>query len=87
MRTIHAGHQYMTWDNARAPAATVAPGGDPWRSRRSTRWCGQIASDSGVEVIANLDFDRVNPIAGPIYVDGAEPGDTHQGDSGGPRTL
>ena len=75
VRTIHAGHQHMTWDNAREPAATVAPG-ETVAFAEVDAVCGQIAPDSGVEAIANLDFDRVNPIAGPIYVDGAEPGDT-----------
>ena len=75
VRTIHAGHQHMTWDNARAPALTVAPG-ETVAFEEVDAVCGQIAPDSGVEAIANLDFDRVNPIAGPIHVDGAEPGDT-----------
>ena len=75
VRTIHAGHQHMTWDNAREPAATVAPG-ETVTFAEVDAVCGQIAPDSGVEAIANLDFDRVNPIAGPIYVGGAEPGDT-----------
>ena len=65
----------MTWDNAREPAATVAPG-ETVAFAEVDAVCGQIAPESGVEAIANLDFDRVNPIAGPIYVDGAEPGDT-----------
>ena len=75
VRTIHAGHQHMTWDNAREPAATVAPG-ETIAFEEIDAVCGQIAPDSTPEAIANLDFDRVNPIAGPIYVDGAEPGDT-----------
>ena len=86
VRTIHAGHQHMTWDNAREPAATVAPG-ETVAFAEVDAVCGQIAPDSGVEAIANLDFDRVNPIAGPIYVDGAEPGDTHQGDPGRPHAV
>ena len=75
VRTIHAGHQHMTWDNAREPAATVAPG-ETIAFEEVDAVCGQLAPDSTPEAVANLDFDRVNPIAGPIYVDGAEPGDT-----------
>jgi acetamidase/formamidase len=36
----------------------------------------QIGPDSTVDVIAGLDWDRVYPLAGPIAVEGAEPGDT-----------
>ncbi len=28
------------------------------------------------DVIESVDFDRVNPATGPIYIEGAEPGDT-----------
>jgi len=37
--------------------------------------CGQLTAQSTVEDIRTLDFSRINPIAGPVYVDGAEPGD------------
>jgi acetamidase/formamidase len=36
----------------------------------------QIGPDSDVSVIAGLDWDRVYPLAGPVAVEGAEPGDT-----------
>ena len=36
----------------------------------------QIGPDSDTSVIASLDWDRVYPLAGPIAVKGAEPGDT-----------
>jgi acetamidase/formamidase len=36
---------------------------------------GQITPQSTVASVAALDFTRVNPVAGPVYVDGAEPGD------------
>ena len=28
------------------------------------------------DVVESIDFDRVNPATGPIYIEGAEPGDT-----------
>ncbi len=37
---------------------------------------GQITAGSTVLELPALDPDRVNPIAGPVYVDGADPGDT-----------
>ncbi|MGH9201695.1 MAG: acetamidase/formamidase family protein, partial [Vicinamibacterales bacterium] len=36
---------------------------------------GQITQKSTVADVAKLDFARVNPVAGPVHVDGAEPGD------------
>jgi acetamidase/formamidase len=32
--------------------------------------------DSTTEAIAGLDWNRVYPLAGPVYIEGAEPGDT-----------
>jgi acetamidase/formamidase len=73
--TIHRDHQHLSWDNSRAAAITIAPG-DTVDFRDIDAMCGQISADSKVEVLDTIDFARVNPIAGPVYVDGAEPGDT-----------
>jgi acetamidase/formamidase len=35
----------------------------------------QIRADSTAEDVAKLDFDHVNPVSGPVYVRGAQPGD------------
>jgi acetamidase/formamidase len=36
---------------------------------------GQITRGSTVADVAALDFGRVNPVTGPVYLEGAEPGD------------
>ncbi|MDP7343796.1 MAG: acetamidase/formamidase family protein, partial [Alphaproteobacteria bacterium] len=72
--TIHSRHQHLTWDKATPAALTVAPG-EKVTFEEIDAVMGQIAPDSGTDVITNLDFARVNPVAGPVYVDGAEPGD------------
>ncbi|MFN4140459.1 acetamidase/formamidase family protein [Aestuariivirga sp.] len=72
--TIHQHQQNLCWDNSIKPAMTVAPG-DTIEFRDIDATCGQITAKSTVGDIATLDFSRINPIAGPIYVDGAEPGD------------
>ena len=36
---------------------------------------GQLYPDSNIEAVANLDFDPIHPLTGPIYVETAEPGD------------
>ena len=72
--TIHDDHHHLKWDNSRAPAITIAPG-DTVEFRDIDSTSGQLTAKSTVEDIRNLDFARVNPIAGPVYVDGAMPGD------------
>ena len=36
---------------------------------------GQFVPGSGVEALGELDFDRIHALTGPVYVEGAEPGD------------
>ncbi|HEX5207260.1 MAG TPA: acetamidase/formamidase family protein [Steroidobacteraceae bacterium] len=70
--TIHA--QHFGWDNSLAPVVRIAPG-------RSLEFevtdasGGQLSRASAVAGVGQLDFARINPAAGPVYVDGAEPGD------------
>ena len=37
--------------------------------------CGQVTADVDAADLATLDFSRVDQVAGPMYVEGAEPGD------------
>jgi acetamidase/formamidase len=66
---------HFTWDAGNAPVLTVESGDTVVVHTRDVS-DGQIGPDSTVGVIAGLDWDRVYPLAGPIAVDGAEPGDT-----------
>ncbi|GHB16888.1 acetamidase [Pseudovibrio japonicus] len=36
---------------------------------------GQVTRDSTAADIPQLNFERINPVTGPIFIDGAEPGD------------
>src|SRR5690606_18865463 len=36
---------------------------------------GQLTLESTIDDVANLDFDPIHPLTGPVYVEGAEPGD------------
>jgi acetamidase/formamidase len=36
---------------------------------------GQLGATSTVEDVDRLDFDKVNPVTGPVFIDGAAPGD------------
>lgn len=72
--TIHGAHHHFGWDHSIPPAQTVAPG------QRLRFGCldssgGQLTADSTTADVPNLDFAQINPVTGPIFVDGAEPGD------------
>ena len=66
---------HFSWDAGNAPALTVESGDTVVVHTRDVS-DDQITPDSTVDVIAGLDWDRVYPLAGPIAIDGAEPGDT-----------
>ncbi len=70
--TIH--RQHYGWDNSLAPAARVAPG-DSLEFDVIDASGGQLHAASTPEDVGRLDFARVNPVSGPIFVEGAEPGD------------
>ena len=72
--TIHRRHHHFGWDNANPAALTVAPG-ETVHFETVDASGGQLGPDSTVADVAALDFDRVNPVTGPVRVDGAEPGD------------
>lgn len=72
--TIHGRQHHFGWDNSLEPALHVAPGSTiEFECRDSS--AGQLTPDSTVESVRTLDFGRINPVSGPIFVDGAEPGD------------
>ena len=72
--TIHGRHHPFGWDNSFAPAERVAPG-STIEFQCLDAGGGQLRPDSTVADVAKLDFAKVNPVTGPIFVEGAEPGD------------
>jgi acetamidase/formamidase len=72
--TIHGHQRHFHWDNSVEPALVVAPGSTiEFKDIDATD--GQITPKTTAADLPSLDFARVNPISGPIHVDGAEPGD------------
>ena len=72
---IHYGpHHHFGWDNANPPALTVAPG-ETVEVETAEASGGQLTPRSTVADIAALDFEKINPVTGPLFIDGAEPGD------------
>jgi len=72
--TIHGAQHHFGWDNALAPAARVEPGSTILFHCQDSS-AGQLGPSSTVADVATLDFGKINPVSGPIYVEGAEPGD------------
>jgi|SRR5436190_8320841 len=65
---------HFTWDTGNEPALEIASGDTVVVHTRDVS-DNQIGPDSDSSVIESLDWDRVYPLAGPIAVAGAEPGD------------
>lgn len=66
---------HYTWDRQGDPVLEVEPEDSVvYRTREVSD--GQITRDSTAATIDNLDWSRVYPLAGPLAVKDAEPGDT-----------
>lgn len=72
--TIHGTNHHFGWNRDFKPAVTVKPGATIHFECVEPSG-GQIHSNSTVEDVRALDFSKVSPLTGPVYVEGAEPGD------------
>jgi len=72
--TIHGACHHWHWSRDIAPVVHAAPG-DRIALELNDPGGGQIGKSSSADILPGLDFERVNPVTGPIFVDGAEPGD------------
>jgi acetamidase/formamidase len=62
------------WDNAHPPRVKIAPG-DTVVFETLEASAGQVTPQSSHDAVAILDFAPIHPLTGPVYVEGAEPGD------------
>jgi acetamidase/formamidase len=65
---------HNVWDRSIEPVVRIAPG-DVLVVELENASGGQLRADSDASVLATLDFARINPVTGPIFVEGARPGD------------
>ena len=72
--TIHAAQHHFGWDNANPPALRAEPGSTILFHCHDSS-AGQLGPSSTVADVAALDFGKINPVSGPIFVEGAMPGD------------
>jgi acetamidase/formamidase len=70
--TIH--HRHHGWDNSLAPVARVVPGASLEFDVADASG-GQLRLSSTVDDVRRMDFGKINPVNGPVFIEGAEPGD------------
>ena len=72
--TIHSLQHHFGWDNANKPVIDIKSGEtieiDTVDSSGS-----QLNIDSTIDDVKNLDFSKVNPVTGPIFIEDAKVGD------------
>ena len=72
--TIHGAQSHFGWDNSRPPALHAEPGSTILFHCHDSS-AGQLGPSSVLQDVVNLDFGKINPVSGPIYLEGAKPGD------------
>src|SRR3954452_9544466 len=72
--TIHREHIHHGWNNAFKPVLKIAPG-ETIHFETKDASSGQLSKTSTAADIAKLDLAFVNPVTGPVFIDGAKPGD------------
>src|SRR3990170_3458001 len=72
----HIGREtfHLAWDASIPPVLRVASGSIVSFDVLDAS-CGQLTEHSAAADLATLDFARVDQVGGPVYVEGAEPGD------------
>jgi acetamidase/formamidase len=71
---IPAGRVHTKWDNTLPPALEIEPG-DVVVCDLAEVSGGQVTPKSTAADLARMDLDRAYPLAGPVFVKGARPGD------------
>ena len=77
--SIPVGRVHYKWDRANPPAIEIEPG-DIVHCETEEVSGGQLQPGMPASTLTKLDFNRLYPLAGPVFVRGAQPGDTLQVD-------
>ena len=72
--SLHSNQHHFGWDNS-IPSEVSVDSGSTIEIKTLDSSAGQLTANSTVTELVALDFARVNPVTGPIYVNGAQPGD------------
>jgi acetamidase/formamidase len=71
---VSSEHTRTVWDNAAAPVLEVESGAVVELETIDSSG-GQLSERSSAADVERMDMTRVNPVTGPVFVKGAEPGD------------
>ncbi len=71
---VPAGQIHFRWDNSLEPVLEVEPG-DVVHYELQEVSGGQITPTSTAADLGRMNMDHIYPLAGPVYVNGAVPGD------------
>ena len=74
LHSVGAERISYVWDNSIEPTLEIEAG-ETVELEAADASGGQLGPDSTAAEVAGLDFDRVNPVTGPVFVRGARPGD------------
>jgi acetamidase/formamidase len=74
LHTIHRHQRHQGWNNAFPPVLRIAPG-ESVEFDVSESSGGQLSKESTVADVGRMDFGKINPVNGPVFIEGAEPGD------------
>ncbi len=74
VRTLHRGNHHHGWSKELEPVIHVTDT-ELVEFRVQDASGGQLTRSSTAADVDALDHERVNPVVGPVFVDGAQPGD------------
>ena len=75
MQSHHSQPQLPLWlEQCLSPVQTIGSG-ESIEFFTTDSSGGQLGPAATLADLARLDFGKVNPVTGPVYIDGAEPGD------------
>lgn len=72
--TIHKNSHHFGWDKSINPILSISPG-QTVEIETIDSSGGQLNPNSTVEDLLSLSFDKVNPVTGPVFIEGAKPSD------------
>ena len=75
IKSIHSNHHHHGWNNTFKPIETINNNDQVILDTIDSSG-GQLTIASTVEDLKKLDFSKVNPVTGPLFIENSEEGDT-----------
>lgn len=73
--SVGRGTYHYLWNRTHSPVVKIAPG-DEVAFDINDVWSWQINRDTKSSDLPSIDNSKLYPLAGPVYIEGAQPGDT-----------